>query len=95
MLCGTFVCKANCIPILTVLTGKPAIIIPAEPLPYELFPPLSPNIPITSPVLTGILTGILPTVPSFWVKNNVVNAFVVAAKTGGGTFPVKRTTAMF
>jgi hypothetical protein len=94
ILCGTFVAKANCIPILTVLTGKPAIMIPGVPSPYELIPALLPSIPITSPELTGILTAIFPGVASFCVKNNVLNAFVVVANSGGGIFPVNRTTAM-
>lgn len=37
---GVVVVKGNCIPILVVDTGLPAMVIPEEPLPYELVVPL-------------------------------------------------------
>lgn len=56
--------------------------------------PRYPRRPITSPAATGILQGILAEPVLLRVKNTVVNAFVVAENTGGGTLPLNFTTAM-
>jgi hypothetical protein len=63
---------------------------------YELTSaPRSPKIPITSPAVIGIFTGMFPAVGLAWVRNNVVNALVVAGNAGGGVAPVNLTTAIF
>ena len=54
---------------------------------------LLPRIPITSPACTGILTAILPADALLRVRNNVVNALVVAENTGGGVLPLNFNTA--